>query len=130
MLVLPSLERQICLQSTVVLGAPMSQNTAWGSSPYNPRLRYRYSGTCEKYQYWHFGRWYIKWSVYKRFLYSNQFVKKIKWLVAKLRCLWWVYFVLPIQFVSTLASDKAILYGNIVLSIAIASTKNWYSSFL
>ena len=46
------------------------------------------------------------------------------------RTLLQVYFVLPILLVLTMASDKAILFENVALSILIYLTKKWYSSFL
>ena len=48
---------------------------------------------------------------------------------AKLRSLWQVHFIPPVLYVLTLAFDVAVLYGNVALSIAVLSTKNWYSSF-
>ena len=44
--------------------------------------------------------------------------------------MWQVYFVLPIQFISTLTSDRANLYWNVEFSILVLSTKKRYSSFL
>ena len=44
--------------------------------------------------------------------------------------MWQVYFVLPIQFVSTLTSDRANLYWNVEFSILVLSTKKRYPSFL
>ena len=41
-----------------------------------------------------------------------------------------LHFVLPILFVLTLASDRAVLYGNVMLSVLVLSTKKQYSSFL
>ena len=38
-------------------------------------------------------------------------------------------FLLPIQFVVTLAFDRAVLYGNVALLFVVLWTK-WYSSFL
>ena len=46
------------------------------------------------------------------------------------RTLLQVYFVLPILLVLTMASDKAILFENVALSILIYLTKKQYSSFL
>ena len=39
-------------------------------------------------------------------------------------------FVLPILFISTLLSDRAVLYGNVAFSILLLLTKKQYSSFL
>ena len=38
--------------------------------------------------------------------------------------------VLPILFVLTLASDRAVLYGNVAFSVLVLSTEKRYSSFL
>ena len=38
-------------------------------------------------------------------------------------------FCTPILFVLTLASDRAVLYGNVVFSILVLSNKKPYSSF-
>ena len=50
--------------------------------------------------------------------------------MAKLRSLWWVYFVLPTLFVFTLAFYRAVLYGNVAFSFLVLSTKKRYSRFL
>ena len=50
-------------------------------------------------------------------------------MLAKLRYLWQVHFVLTTLFVLTLASNMAVLYGN-VFSILVLSTKKRYSNFL
>ena len=50
--------------------------------------------------------------------------------MAKLCSLWHVYFVVTILIVLTLASDKAVLYGNDVFSILVLSTKKRYFGFL
>ena len=39
-------------------------------------------------------------------------------------------FCTPIPFILTLASDKAVLQGNVMLSIVVLLTKKWSSSFL
>ena len=39
-------------------------------------------------------------------------------------------FFLPIQFVLTLAADRAVFYGSVAFPIIVLSTKNWYWSFL
>ena len=54
----------------------------------------------------------------------------MKYLVAKLRSLRKVNFLLTIQFVLILPFHKAVLYGNVVLSIVALATKTAYSSFL
>ena len=54
----------------------------------------------------------------------NKIFKKMK-----LRSLWYTHFVLPILFVLTLASDKGVLYENVVFSILVISTKKRYSNF-
>ena len=41
-----------------------------------------------------------------------------------------VHFVLPILLVLRLASEKAVLLGNVAFSALALSTKKWYSSFL
>ena len=41
-----------------------------------------------------------------------------------------MHFVLPILLVLKLASDRAVLYGNVVFSILVLSTKKWNFSFL
>ena len=41
-----------------------------------------------------------------------------------------LHFVLPILFALTLASDRAVLYGNVMLSVLVLSTKQRYSSLL
>ena len=53
------------------------------------------------------------------------FFKKIKQLLEKLHSLWLIYFVLPILFVETLASDKENVYEDIAFS-----TMKRYSVFL
>ena len=68
--------------------------------------------------------------LYKRFLTETKFSKKMKQLLAKLRSLWYVHFVITILFVLTLASDMAALYGNDAFSILVLPTKKRYSSFL
>ena len=40
------------------------------------------------------------------------------------------HFLLPILFVLTLASDRAVLYGIVALSISVLSTKKWSSGFV
>ena len=75
------------------------------------------SSASEQYEYEHLGCWYIKSTLYKRFLNWNKIFKKIKRLLAKLHSLWYVHFVLPIPFVLILASDGAVLYHNITFSI-------------
>ena len=50
------------------------------------------------------------------------FFKKIKQLLEKLHSLWLIYFVLPILFVVTFASDKENLYEDIAFSILVLST--------
>ena len=55
---------------------------------------------------------------------------KLKQLLAKPRSLRQVHFALPILFVLTLASGRAVLYGNIAFSILVLSTKKRYSNFL
>ena len=40
-----------------------------------------------------------------------------------------VHFVLPILFVLTLTSDRAVLYGNVAFSLLVLSTKKRYSNF-
>ena len=83
----------------------------------------------EKYECRHLGGWYIKSTLYTKFLNWNRIFKKIKQLLAKLRSLLQVHFVLPILFALTLASDRAALYGNNAFSILVISTKKQYSSF-
>ena len=78
----------------------------------------------------HLGPWYTKWTLYKKFLNWHKISKKIKWLLAKLRSLWYFHFVLTILFVLTLASDMAVVYGNDTFSILVLLTKKCYSSFL
>ena len=39
-------------------------------------------------------------------------------------------FCTSILFVLTLASDRAVLYGNAAVSVLLLLTKKWYSSFL
>ena len=46
---------------------------------------------------------------------QNKFCKKMKKSLVKIHSLRWDHFVLPIQFVLTLAFDRAILYGNVAL---------------
>ena len=48
----------------------------------------------------------------------------------KLCSLWYIHFALPILFVLTLSSDRAVLCGNVVFLILVLSTKRQYSSFL
>ena len=50
--------------------------------------------------------------------------------MGKLRSLLQLHFVLPILFVLTLASDRAVLYRNVALSILVLSTKKQHSNFL
>ena len=40
------------------------------------------------------------------------------------------HFLLPILFVLTLTSDRAVLYGIVALSISVLSTKKWSSGFV
>ena len=49
-------------------------------------------------------------------------------IVAKLRSLWKVHFVLTIQFVLTF--NKTVLYENVTLSMTLLSTKQRYTRFL
>ena len=74
--------------------------------------------------------WYIKSTLYKKFLNWNKIFIRVKQLLAKLPYLWKAYFVVTVPFVLTLASDMAVLNGNDALSILVLSTKNRYSSFL
>ena len=41
-----------------------------------------------------------------------------------------LHFVLPFRFLLTLASDRAVLYGNVTFPILVLSAKRLYSSFL
>ena len=71
------------------------------------------------------GKSTLKWnfSAYKkRFLNWNNIFKRIKQLLAKLRSLWYVHLELPILFIFLLASERAILYGKVVLKILVLST--------
>ena len=61
-----------------------------------------------------------------RFVNWNKILEKIKWLLVKLRSLCHV----PILFVLTLASDRAVFYGSDAFSILILSTKKGHSRFL
>ena len=72
----------------------------------------------------------MKLTLYKRLLNWNKIFKKIKQLLAKLRFLWKVHFVLTILIILTLVSDMAVLYGNDAFSILVLSTKKRYSRFL
>ena len=79
--------------------------------------------------------WTFGWLVHQvnslwEFLNWNKIFKKIKLLLAKLRSLWKVHFVLAIPFALTLASDIVVLYRNDVFSILVLSTKKRYSSFV
>ena len=66
-----------------------------------------------------------------KFLKWNKiFSEKLKYLKGKLWSLQQLHFVLPILFVLTLTSDRAVLYGNVVLSILVLSTKKQHSNFL
>ena len=58
---------------------------------------------------------------------KQNFRKKKEQLLANL-C--YLHFVLPILFVLTLASDSAVLYGNIALSILVLLTIKQHSRFL
>ena len=58
---------------------------------------------------------------------KQNFRKKKEQLLANLR---YLHFVLPILFVLTLASDSAVLYGNIALSILVLLTIKQHSRFL
>ena len=69
------------------------------------------------------GNWHIISTIYDRFLYSNQIVKKIKKSVLFGRYI--LYF--PSQ---TLTFNRAALNGNITLSVVVLWTKKRYSSFL
>ena len=73
--------------------------------------------------------WYIKSTLYKRFLTWNKMFKKLNQLQAKLRSLWQAHFVVTILFVLALASDMAVLYENDTFSVFVLSTKKRYSSF-
>ena len=74
--------------------------------------------------------WVVGTALYTKFLNWNKIFPKIKQLLAKLRSLWKVHFVLLILFVLTLASDTAFLYRNVAFWILILSTKRLYSSVL
>ena len=86
------------------------------------------SSAKEKYGYGHLGSGTSNqiWGSYTGTTFSN--IKQE--LEAKRRSSWYVYFVLPILFVSALSSDWAVLYGNIAFSILVLSIKNRCSSFL
>ena len=84
----------------------------------------------QKVQIWAFGLLVQKSTLYKRFLNWNKIFKKIKQLLAKIRFLRQVHFVVTILFVLTFASDMTIFYGNDAFSILVLSTKKLYSSFL
>ena len=78
------------------------------------------------YEYEHLSRWYIKTTLYKTFLYWNKIFKKLKLsLTGKAS-----FFVPTILFVLTLASDRAVLYGNDAFLILVLLAKKPYSSFL
>ena len=81
------------------------------------------------YEYGHLVRWYIKPTLYKRFLKLKQNFPKNKEVTNSVLCDE-VHFVLTILFVLTLASGMAVLYGNDALSILVLSTKKLYSTFL
>ena len=83
----------------------------------------------KKYEYGNLGCWDIKSTLSNRFLNWNKIFKKMKLLLAKLRSLWYVHFILTILFVLTLASDVAVLYRNDAFSILVLSTKKHYPSF-
>ena len=84
----------------------------------------------EQYEYRHLGCWYIKSTLYKRFLNWNKIFKRIKQQLAKLLSLWKVHFVFTILFVLTLVSEIAVLNENNAFSILALSSKKQYSSFL
>ena len=88
-----------------------------------------FSSVYRKYEYGHLVRWYIKSTLYKRFLNWDNIFKKIKQLLAKLRSLWQIHFILTILFVLILASDMPVLYRNYDFSILAHSTKKRYSTF-
>ena len=92
-------------------------------------LKWNYN-PFEKYEYGHLVVWYMKSTLYPRILIWNKVFKKIKQLLVKLHSLWYVRFVLTILFVLTLASDRAVLCGNVAFSILVLSTKKGYFSFL
>ena len=80
----------------------------------------------------HVGSWYIKTTLYKRFLIWKKNFKKTpqKTVTDKtLIFVWQVPFVLPIIFVLILVSDRTGLYGNDAFLILRLSTKKRYSSF-
>ena len=71
------------------------------------RLKWN-SSANEKCEYEHLGSWYIKSTLYMRFINWKKIVKKIKWLLAKLQSFLLVHFVLSILIVLTFASDKVV----------------------
>ena len=91
----------------------------------------------KKYECEHLGRWYINTTFYKRFLNKHKVFRKINYLLAKLRSLWLVHFVLTFLFLLKLVSESTNLYGNNAFpifnrfeSVLVLSIKKRYSSFL
>ena len=78
---------------------------------------------------WTFGQLVHQITLYEVLKLKQKFRKKLKQLLAKDRSLRQVPFVFPFLFVLTLASDRAILYGNVAFSILLLSIKKSYSSF-
>ena len=80
----------------------------------HPQIKLQRFLKINKYEYEHLGVWYMKSTLYARLFNCNKiFERKRKQLVAKLRSLCYVCFVLSILFVLTLASERAVLHGDV-----------------
>ena len=79
--------------------------------------------------------WTFGWLLHQtNFLYEalklKQNFRKNKVVTGKTRFFVIGPFVLPILFVLTLASGRAVLCGHVAFSILVLSTKKWFSSFV
>ena len=74
-----------------------------------------------KVRFVYLSNWYIKSTIYKRFLYSNQIFQKLNQSVAKVHSLWWINFVLPIQFFLSLVFGRKVFNVNVALSFVVST---------
>ena len=84
----------------------------------------------QKVRIWAFGSLLYQINSLYEVLKLKQNLQETKQLLAKLRSLRQVHFILTILFVLILASDIAVLNGNDAFSILVFSTKRLYPSFL
>ena len=72
--------------------------------------------------------WYIKWTLYKRFLNWNKILKKVKWLLTKLLVI--VLFGTPHSVCLNINFWYGSFVWNDAFPILVLSDKKWYSIFL